>query len=41
MIKEVCPDLEGVPMIAPNDVADAIEYLLCHCTGATVDEICI
>jgi len=39
MIKDARPDLEGVPMIAPDDIADAVEYLVCHRTGATVDEI--
>lgn len=39
MIKDARPDLDGVPMIAPDDVADAMEYILCHRTGATVDEI--
>lgn len=39
MIKDARPDLAGVPMIAPDDIADAVEYLVCHRTGATVDEV--
>jgi short-subunit dehydrogenase len=41
IIKEARPDLGGAPMIAPDDVADAMEYLFYPRTGATVDEICI
>lgn len=33
------PDLVGTPMIEPDDLADAVEYLLCHRTDAVCDEI--
>ena len=39
MIGTARPDLAGVPMIEPDDLADALEYLLTHRTGAVVDEI--
>lgn len=39
MIAQVRPDLEGVPMIVPDDIADAVEFLLCHRTDAVCDEI--
>ncbi len=39
MIKAARPDLAGTAMIEPEDLADALEYLLTHRTGAVVDEI--
>ena len=39
MVGECRPDLVGTPMIVPDDVADAVEYLLCHRTDAVCDEI--
>lgn len=39
MVAQVRPDLEGTPMIVPDDMADAVEYLLCHRTDAVCDEI--
>ena len=39
MVAITRPDLVGTPMIVPDDMADAIEYLLCHRTDAVCDEI--
>ena len=39
MVGEARPDLAGVPMIEPDDMADAVEYLLTHRSDAVVDEI--
>lgn len=39
MVGEARPDLASVPMIEPDDMADAVEYLLTHRTDAVVDEI--
>ena len=39
MVAVARPDLTGTPMIVPEDVADAVEYLLCHRTDAVCDEI--
>jgi NAD(P)-dependent dehydrogenase (short-subunit alcohol dehydrogenase family) len=39
MISVARPDLVGTPMIKPDDIADAVEYLICHRTGAVCDEI--
>lgn len=39
MIGNVRPDLVGTPMIVPDDVADAVEFLLCHRSDAVCDEI--
>ncbi len=39
MVATARPDLVGTPMIEPDDIADAIEYLLCHRTNAVCDEI--
>lgn len=39
MVANMRPDLKGTPMIVPDDIADAIEYLLCHRTDAVCDEV--
>lgn len=39
MVAKVRPDLNGTPMIVPEDVADAAEYLLTHRSDAICDEI--
>jgi NAD(P)-dependent dehydrogenase (short-subunit alcohol dehydrogenase family) len=39
MVATSRPDLVGTPMIEPDDLADAVEYLLCHRTDAVCDEI--
>jgi NAD(P)-dependent dehydrogenase (short-subunit alcohol dehydrogenase family) len=39
MVATARPDLVGTPMIEPDDIADAIEYLICHRTNAVCDEI--
>ena len=39
MVAITRPDLVGTPMIVPDDMADAVEYLLCHRTDAVCDEI--
>lgn len=39
MVEKVRPDLAGTPMIVPEDVADAVEYLLCHRSDAVCDEV--
>lgn len=39
MVAVARPDLTGTPMIVPDDMADAVEYLLCHRTDAVCDEI--
>ncbi len=39
MIKLTRPDLAGVPMIAPQDIADTIIFLLNKRNGAVIDEI--
>ena len=39
MVAIARPDLTGTPMIVPDDMADAVEYLLCHRTDAVCDEI--
>jgi NAD(P)-dependent dehydrogenase (short-subunit alcohol dehydrogenase family) len=39
MVAVARPDLVGAAMIEPDDMADAVEYLLCHRTGAVCDEI--
>ena len=39
MVAIARPDLMGTPMIVPDDMADAVEYLLCHRTDAVCDEI--
>ena len=39
MVSLTRPDLAGTPMIVPEDIADAVEYLLCHRTDAICDEI--
>lgn len=39
MAARMRPDLEGTPMIVPDDVADAVEFLLCHRTDAVCDEV--
>lgn len=39
MIAKVRPDIVGTPMIVPEDVADAAEYLLTHRSDAICDEI--
>lgn len=39
MIAEARPDLEGTPMIVPDDIADAVEYFVTHRTDGVIDEI--
>ena len=39
MVANARPDLTGTPMIVPDDMADAVEYLLCQRTDAVCDEI--
>lgn len=39
MIATARPDLAGTPMIVPDDLADAMEFLLTHRTDGVVDEI--
>lgn len=39
MIAEARPDLAGVPMIVPDDIADALEFFVTHRTDGVVDEI--
>ena len=39
MVAKVRPDIVGTPMIVPEDVADAAEYLLTHRSDAICDEI--
>lgn len=39
MVAKVRPDIVGTPMIVPDDVADAAEYLLTHRSDAICDEI--
>lgn len=39
MVAKVRPDIVGTPMIAPEDIADAVEYLLTHRSDAVCDEI--
>lgn len=39
MVAIARPDLTGTPMIVPDDMADALEYLLTHRTDAVCDEI--
>lgn len=39
MIAKARPDLVGSPMIVPDDLADAMEFLLTHRTHGVVDEI--
>ena len=39
MVAITRPDLVGTPMIVPDDMADAVEYLLRHRTDAVCDEI--
>lgn len=39
MVAIARPDLTGTPMIVTEDMADALEYLLCHRTDAVCDEI--
>lgn len=33
------PDLEGEELMVPDDIADMVEYLLTHRTGAVIDEL--
>ena len=39
MVAKVRPEIAGTPMILPEDVADAAEYLLTHRSDAVCDEI--
>ena len=39
MIAEARPDLAGIPMIVPDDIADALEFFVTHRTDGVVDEI--
>lgn len=39
MVAKVRPEIVGTPMILPEDVADAAEYLLTHRSDAVCDEI--
>lgn len=39
MIAEARPDLAGVPMIVPDDIADALEFFVTHRTDGVIDEI--
>ncbi len=39
MIAQVRPELVGTPMITPEDIADSVEFLVCHRGDAICDEI--
>lgn len=39
MIAQVRPELVGTPMITPDDIADSVEFLLCHRGDAVCDEV--
>ena len=41
MIEDARPDLGDIPMIAAEDIADTMEYLLTHRTNAVIDEIVV